>query len=72
MFGPELRAAVQEALWSRGITQRDLSRQIGVTEGAVSRLLSGTRGTTFEMIDRLADALSLEVVVRPRSKRKGD
>ncbi len=66
MFGPELRAVVKERLWERGISQRDLARLVGVTEGAISRFLSGERETTFGTIDKLMDALGLEIVIRPR------
>jgi predicted transcriptional regulator len=72
MFGPELRAAVQETLWARGISQRDLARLVGLTEGAISRFLSGERETSFDVIDRLMDALELEIVIRPRRERKGE
>jgi hypothetical protein len=72
MFGPELRAIVRERLWERGISQRDLARLVGLTEGAISRFLSGMRETSFETIDRLADVLELEIVIRPRRTMKGE
>ena len=70
MFGPELRATVREALWARGISQRDLARLVGVTEGAISRFLKGEREASFETIDKILDVLGLEIVIRPRRKRK--
>lgn len=70
MFGPELRAAVKESLWTRGISQRDLARLVGLTEGGISRFLSGQREASFETIDKMMDALGLEIVIRPRSDAK--
>jgi transcriptional regulator with XRE-family HTH domain len=72
MFGPELRVIVKETLWERGISQRELARLVGLTESAISRFLSGQWETSFETIDRLADVLELEVVVRPRRRGKGE
>ena len=73
MFGPELRAVVKETLWERGISQRDLARMVGLTEGGVSRFLSGQREASFETIDKMMDALGLEIVIRPRrGAKKGE
>jgi transcriptional regulator with XRE-family HTH domain len=72
MFGPELRAAVQEALWQRGISQRDLANAAGLHEATVSKFLSGEREASFEVIDRITDAAGLEIVIRPRRTRKGE
>ncbi len=73
MFGPELRAVVKETLWERGISQRDLARLVGLTEGGISRFLSGQREASFESIDKILDALELEITIRPRrSTKKGE
>ena len=72
MFGPELRAMVQETLWERGISQRDLARLVGLTEGTISKFLKGEREASFETIDKILDALGFEIVIRPRDDaRKG-
>jgi transcriptional regulator with XRE-family HTH domain len=73
MFGPELRAAVKEALWTRGISQRELARLVELTEGGISRFLSGQREASYPTIDKMMDALGLEIVIRPRrSAKKGE
>ena len=56
----------------RGISQRDLARLVGVTEGAISRFLNGEREASFETIDKILDALGLEIVIRPRHDTKGE
>jgi transcriptional regulator with XRE-family HTH domain len=70
MFGPELRAIVKETLWERGISQRDLARLVDLTEGGISRFLSGQREASYPTIDKLMDALGLEIVIRPRRDAK--
>jgi transcriptional regulator with XRE-family HTH domain len=59
-------------LWKRGIQQAELARQTDLSEGQISRFLKGERGLSLESIDRLLDALALEIVIRPRRERKDD
>ena len=70
MIAEQLRVAVQEAMWKRGIQQAELARQAELSEGQVSRFLRGERGLSLESIDRLLDVLGLEIVIRPRRERK--
>jgi transcriptional regulator with XRE-family HTH domain len=70
MFADELRATVQEALWHRGIQQRELAKGAGMTEAAISRFLRGERFLSPEAIDKIVDVLGLEIVIRPRRERK--
>ena len=71
MIGEQLRVAIQEAIWKRSIPQAELARQIGLSPARVSRFLKGERGLSLESIDKLMDALGLEIVIRPR-KRGGE
>ena len=43
-----------------------------IEQSQLSRFVSGERGLIVDALERLADALELEIVVRPRrSRRKG-
>jgi transcriptional regulator with XRE-family HTH domain len=66
----QLQVAVQEAIWERGISQAEIARQIGLSEAHVSRFLRGERVLSMESLSKILDALGLEIVVRPRRKRK--
>jgi transcriptional regulator with XRE-family HTH domain len=70
MIAEQLRVAIQEGIWKRGVQQVDLGRRAGLSEAQVSRFLRGERGLSLESIDRLLDVLELEVVIRPRRERK--
>lgn len=70
MIAEQLRVTVQEAMWKRGVPQAELARQTGLSEGQISRFLKGERGLSLESIDKLMDALGLEIVIRPRRERK--
>jgi transcriptional regulator with XRE-family HTH domain len=52
-----------------------LSRQIGISESALSRFLSGQRGLALSVLDRLADVLGLQISITvqkvPRPVRRG-
>jgi transcriptional regulator with XRE-family HTH domain len=70
MIDDDLRAIVQEALWTRGIQQAELARDAGMSESAISRFLRGERFLSPEGIDRVLNALGLEIVIRPRRERE--
>jgi transcriptional regulator with XRE-family HTH domain len=69
MFGEQLRRAIRTG----GVSQAELARRTGLTTATISRVASGEREASFETIDKLMDALGLEIVIRPRrSTRKGE
>ncbi len=55
---------VRRAVRLSGMSQYVLSRETGVTEGSISRFVRGERGLSSESLERIAEALGLEVVVR--------
>lgn len=50
---------VKELLRQRGMTAKDLAAKIGISEGALSKSLSGN--PTLERINEIASALGVEV-----------
>ncbi len=56
-MGKEIGERILNMLQKRGIKQKDLSRQIGVTEAAMSRYISGARDPNPEVIANIATAL---------------
>lgn len=59
----KLVATIVTALRRQGMTQRALARQLQVTDGNVTGLLSGRRNLTLRTIIRIADALDSDVVI---------
>jgi transcriptional regulator with XRE-family HTH domain len=66
----QLRTVVQEALWTRGMEQAELARDAGISQATVSRFIRGERFLSPEGIDKVLDALGLEVTIRPRRERE--
>lgn len=58
-FSDQLRNAVRDC----GTTRYALAKQLGISESTLSRFLSGERGLTLDVVDRLADVLGLQIFV---------
>lgn len=56
-MGKELGQKILSAIRIRGISQKELAATIGVTEGVISRYISGERDPKPEMIANIATAL---------------
>jgi transcriptional regulator with XRE-family HTH domain len=68
MIGERLIQAIRDT----GLPQREVSRIAGVDETLVSRFMRGLRQPNFETIDKILDALGLEIVIRPRRHSRKD
>jgi len=69
----EISQLVYDARTAAGLTQAQLSRKIGTTQSVISRLEDADyRGHSLTMLQRIAEALDLDLVVRlaPRSKSR--
>lgn len=54
-----------------GITRYQVCKRAGVSQAVVSRFMGGTRGLGIDVVERLADALGMEVTLRAKGTRKG-
>jgi len=71
MLGVETLDAIRDSIEASGKSRYQLARESGVAESVLSRLMSGERGVSVRTAERIADALGLEIVVRPKRRRKG-
>lgn len=55
----EIRALREQ----RGLSQTELARQVGTTQSAIARLESGTISPSLATLERVADALGVDLVV---------
>lgn len=65
-FSEQLRRMMVES----GLSQYEIARRSGVDKAALSRFTHGQSGLTTGTLDRLAEALGLELVARRRPKSK--
>ena len=56
---PCIRAAITEELASRGISQKEISRLLGITPPAVSQYISKKRGYIIEFDDEIKETISI-------------
>jgi predicted transcriptional regulator len=56
---PSIRAATAEELIKRGISQKEVSRMLGITPPAVSQYLSKKRGYNIEFREDIRQAIGL-------------
>jgi transcriptional regulator with XRE-family HTH domain len=67
---PAIKQAVLEAE-GRGITRYRIAKETGVSQAALSRLMSGERGVSVETAERLAGFLGLTIrIERTQSKER--
>ena len=62
----QIRAAVKAVLAEKAMTQEQVAVQLGIPRTQVNRMLNGDIGKVPESWTALADALGLEVVIRPK------
>ena len=63
--------AICEAIEASDKTRYRIAKDIGISQAHLSRLMSGERGLSIDTLERLADYLGLEIVIRPKRRRKG-
>ncbi len=63
----KLKQQLKQELTRRGIKQKDLAEQLGMSPASLSNVLTGDRGLLTANAKRLLDALELELVVVPKS-----
>lgn len=66
----ELLKVIRQAIKASGQTRYRISKETGIAQSNLSRLMSGETGLSVETIERLAEYLQLEITVRPK-RRKG-
>ncbi len=62
---------IRKAIQASPKTRYRLSKESGVSEAQLSRLVNGKCGMSAGNLERLADALELEITIRPKVGRKG-
>ena len=62
-----LSGAVRRALAGTGLSSYQIAAKVGITPPAMHRFLTGERGLSLDMLDRVIVAMELDVIVRPKS-----
>ena len=60
---------LRQAIRDSDKTRYRLAKKSGISESALSRLMSGERGLSIEAAEKLAEALELEIIIRPVQRK---
>ncbi len=63
--------AIRHAIATSGKTRYRLWQETGISQAQLCEFLHGRRGMSIENLETLAEALGLEIVVRPAKRKKG-
>lgn len=66
----KLTTAISEAVQASDESAYAIAKGSGVARSQVSRMMRGQSGMTADSIERLADYLELEIVVRPKQRAR--
>jgi len=69
-FMAEIYDQLREAIRASSKSRYRLWKDTGIDQGQLARFMAGISGMSVENLDRLADALGLEVVIRPKRATK--
>ena len=61
---------LQEAIRSSGTSRYAISKRTGIDQALLCRFLQGKSSMALDTVDKVLDALELEIVIRPRRTRK--
>lgn len=64
--------AIKRAILASDKSRYRIARESGVSQAALSRLMSGERGLSIEAAERLAEALDLQIEVKAGRRKKGE
>lgn len=61
---------IRKAIKTGDKTRYRLSQETSIPQSQLSRLMTGEKGLSFEALERLVEALDLEIIIRPKKTRK--
>ncbi len=66
-YKAKIGTLIQEARFHRGLTQAELAKELGTSQSAVNRIEKGGQNISLEMIARISDVLSSNIVTLNQS-----
>ena len=69
-FMSKILDEIRRAIEASDKTRYRLSKETSIPQSQLSRLMTGEKGLSFEALERLAEALGIEIVIQKRKKVK--
>ncbi len=61
---------VRKTMETSGKTRYQIWQETGIDQSHLRKVLSGEARLSYENLERLAEALDLEIIVRPKKRKK--
>jgi len=61
---------IRDAIEKGDTTRYRISKDLGISESHLSKLMRGERGLSIEAAERLAVYLNLEITIRPQQRKE--
>jgi len=61
---------IRKAIVNSKTTRYAISKKTGVSESQLSQFMKGTKGLSYDALERVADCLGLEITIKPKRKKK--
>lgn len=66
----KILGAIRKAIQAGGKSRYRLAKETGIDQAQMSRLMSGAGAMRDENLERLPDALGLEILIRPTKRHR--
>jgi len=66
----QIQDAIRAAVDASDKTRYRMAKDLGISQATISRFMSGERGLGIETLERLAAYLNLEIIFRPKRRRR--
>ncbi len=67
LFSDQIRQLVKTS----GSSRYAICKATGIDQGAMSRFVAGHRGLSLDSLDKLANYLGMEIIIRPKRRKRG-
>lgn len=66
----KLLDTMRKAIEASGKTRYVIHKATGIDQGQLSKLMKGQAGLSLDSLEKLADFLGLEIILRPKRKAR--
>lgn len=66
----KIQDAVRRAVEASDLSRYRMAKDLEISQATISKFMSGERGLGIETLERLAEYLSLEIIIRPKRRRR--
>jgi transcriptional regulator with XRE-family HTH domain len=66
----KLLDSIRKAIEASGKTRYAIHKATGIDQGQLSKLMKGQAGLSLDTLEKLADFLGLEIIIRPKRKAR--